>query len=71
MLTGRPFDPSCTKSQAFDLGISVVLAKITLIALDKAVGGLGCDGTNRPCPKGIFFSKNIANIQVGARLIFS
>ena len=70
VLTGRPFDPSCTKSQALDLGISVVLAKITLIALDKTVSSLSCDCTYRSCPEGIFFPKNITDIQVGTRLVF-
>ena len=70
VLTSCPFDPSCTKSQALDLGIAVVLAKITLIALHKTVSSLSCDRTYRSCPKGIFFPKDIPNIQVGTRLVF-
>ena len=70
VLTGRPFDSSRTESQAFDLGISVVLAKITLVSLDKTVGSLSCDRTYRSCPKGIFFPKDIPDIQVGTRLVF-
>ena len=70
MLTGRPFDPSCTKSQALDLGIPVVLAIVPLITLDKTVGSLSCDRTYRSCPEGIFFPKDIPDIQVGTRLVF-
>ena len=70
VLTGRPFDPSCAKSQALDLGIPVVLAIVPLITLDKAVGSLSCDRTYRSCPEGIFFPKDIPDIQVGTRLVF-
>ena len=70
VLTGRPLHPSGTLGQTFDLSISVVLAKITLIPLDKAVGSLSCDGTYRSCPEGVFFPKDITNIQVSTRLVF-
>ena len=70
MLTGRPLHPSGTLGQTFDLGISIVLAKITLIALDKPIGCLGRNRTYCSCPEGVFFPKDITNIQVGARLVF-
>ena len=62
VLTGRPLDPSGTLGQTFDLSISIVLAKIPLIALDKPIGSLGRDGTYCSCPEGIFFPKDIPDI---------
>ena len=62
---------SRTLSEAFYLCITIKLAIVPLIALYKSIGSLGSHRTNRSCTEGIFLTKDITHIQVGARLILS
>ena len=71
VLSCCPLDTSSTLGKTFHLCITIKLAIISLIALDKTIGSLGSHRTNRSCTEGIFLTKDITHIQVGARLVFS
>ncbi|CRF29628.1 Uncharacterised protein [Streptococcus pneumoniae] len=66
-----PLDTRRSLSEAFYFCITIKLAIISLVTLDKSIGSLGSYRTNRSRTEGIFFTKDITHIQVGARLIFS
>ena len=64
-------DTGSALSKTFHLCITIKLPIISLVTLDKAIGSLGSHRTNRSCTEGIFLTKDITHIQVGARLVFS
>jgi len=71
VLSRCALDTSSTLGEAFHLCITIKLPIISLVALYKAIGSLSSHRTNRSCTEGIFFTKDITNIQVSARLVFS
>ena len=70
VLSSRPLDSSSSLRQTLNFGVSVKLSIVALVALDKSISRLSCNGTNSSSPKGIFLTKDITHIQVSARLIF-
>ena len=71
VLSCCPLDTSRPLSKTFHLCITIKLAIISLVTLDKSISGLGSHRTNRSCTEGIFLTKDITHIQMGTRLVFS
>ena len=71
VLSSRSFNTCRTLRQSFYFCITIKFIVIPLIAFHKTISCFGSDCTNRTSTKGIFFTKNISNIQVSTRLIFS
>ena len=71
VLSCSPLDTGSTLGKTFHLCITIKLPIVSLIALDKSISSLSSNCTNRSCTEGIFFTKDITYIQVGARLVFS
>ncbi|KXT69721.1 hypothetical protein SGODD07_01734 [Streptococcus gordonii] len=71
VLSSRPLDSGSSLRQTLNFGVPVELPVVALVALDKSIGSLSSHRTNRSCTEGIFLTKDIPHVQMGARLILS
>ena len=71
VLSSRPLDSGSSLRQTLNFGVPIELPVVALVALDKSIGRLSSNGTNGSSSKGIFLTKDIPHVQVGARLILS
>ena len=71
VLSSRPFDTCCTLRQSLYFCVTVKFIVIPLIPFHKTISCFGSDCTNRTSTKGIFLTKNISDIQMSTRLIFT